>query len=138
MRTILLIVNLKFSRMFRTPKDIDRRYTRKLKEDILNKGLIDTFALYKSIQVTAELDLNLSTFMSNTFTFNIKVYAEVYLVYLDEKYSVTSDFVRSRSFAQTTERLRQYFRAYLSNEYPLVSFDNMQLELSEITLMNQP
>jgi hypothetical protein len=123
---------------FRTPKEVDRRYTRKFKELILNKGLIDTYALYRSIQVTAEIDYNFATFMSANYTFSIKVYAEVYLVYLNERFSVTDDFVNSVSFANTTEILTTYFRAYLSNEYPLLNFDNITLELNEIILMNQP
>jgi hypothetical protein len=123
---------------FRTPREVDRRYTRKFKELILNKGLIDTYALYRSIQVTAEIDYNFATFMSANYTFTIKVYAEVYLVYLNERFSVTDDFINSVSFANTTEILRTYFRAYLSNEYPLLNFDNITLELNEIILMNQP
>ena len=87
---------------FRTPREVDRRYTRKFKELILNKGLIDTYALYRSIQVTAEIDYNFATFMSANYTFTIKVYAEVYLVYLNERFSVTDDFINSVSFSNTT------------------------------------
>ena len=123
---------------FLTPSDIDRRYTRKFKELILNKGLIDTYALYRSIQITAEIDYNFATFMSANYTFTIKVYAEVYLVYLNDRFSVTDDFINSQSFANTTDRLRVYFRAYLANEYPMINFDNITLELNEIILMNQP
>jgi hypothetical protein len=123
---------------FLTPKEVDRRYTRKMKELILNKGLIDTYALYRSIQVTAEIDYNFGTFMSANYTFTIKVYAEVYLVYLNERFSVTSDFINSVSFANTTEILRTYFRAYLTNEYPLLNFDNITLDLNDVILMNQP
>jgi len=123
---------------FLTPKDIDRRYTRKVKELILNKGLIDTYALYRSIQVTAEIDYNMATFMSANYTFTIKIYAEVYLVYLNERFSVTEDFINSQSFANTTERLRIYFKAFLQNEYPLLSFENITLDLNEVILMNQP
>jgi hypothetical protein len=123
---------------FSTPREVDRRYTRKLKEDILNKGLWDTGALYKSIDVTAEIDYNFATFMSANYSFTVKVYAEPYMVYLNEKYSLTSDFVASRSFQNTTERLRMFFRAYLANEYPLLNFDNITLEVNEVILVNQP
>lgn len=123
---------------FRIPRDIDRRYTRKLKEDILNKGLIDTSALYRSIDVTAEIDYSFSTFMSANYTFTIKIYAEVYLVYLDEKYSITYDFVNSASFRNTTERLLVFWKAYLQNEYPKLLFDNVTLDLNEVIIVNQP
>jgi|SRR5690606_9485211 len=123
---------------FRTPRDIDRRYTRKLKEDILNKGLIDTWALYRSIDVTAEIDLNFGTFMSANYTFTVKVYAEVYLVYLNERFSIIDDFINSRSFRNTTDRLLVFWKAYLQNEYPLLRFDNVTLDLSDIIIVNQP
>lgn len=123
---------------FRTPKSIDRDYTRKLKADIRKKDLIDTWALYRSIQVTAEIDLNFGTFMSANYTFTVKVFAEPYLVYLNERFSVTEDFVNSRSFRNTTDKLRLFFAAYLQNEYPLLNFDNITLEMSEIILVNQP
>lgn len=123
---------------FRTPRDIDRRYTRKLKEDIMRKGLIDTWALYRSIDVTVEIDYNLATFMSANYSFTVKIYAEVYYVYLDEKYQLTNDFVNSRSFQNTTERLLIYWKAYLQNEYPLLKFDNVTLDLNRVLIMNEP
>jgi hypothetical protein len=123
---------------FRTPKDVDRRFTRKLKDDIRRKGLLDTGALYSSIDVTAEIDYNVASFMTANYTFTVKVYAEVYLVYLNERFQVTNDFINSRSFANTTDRFRIYFSAYLKNEYPLLNFDNITLSPSEIILMNQP
>lgn len=123
---------------FSTPREIDRRYTRKFKEDILRKGLIDTYALYRSIDVTAEIDLNFGTFMTAEYTFTIKVYAEVYLVYLNEKYSIISDFINSQSFQNTTELLTTYWKEYLSGEYPLLRFDNVRLDLNDIIIVNQP
>ncbi len=60
---------------FRTPKDVDRRFTRKLKDDIRRKGLLDTGALYSSIDVTAEIDYNVASFMTANYTFTVKVYA---------------------------------------------------------------
>tara|TARA_R110000744_G_scaffold48698_5_gene106213 strand:+ start:526 stop:903 length:378 start_codon:yes stop_codon:yes gene_type:complete len=123
---------------FRTPKSIERDFTRKFKADIRRKDLIDTFALYRSIQITAEIDLNFGTFMSANYTFSVQVFAEPYLVYLDERFQVTNDFINSRSFQNTTDKFRLFFTAYLQNEYPLLRFDNVTLELSTITLMNQP
>jgi len=123
---------------FKTPSSIDRDFTRKFKADIRKKDLIDTWALYKSIDVTAEIDLNFGTFMSANYTFSVQVYAEPYLVYLDERFQVTNDFINSRSFRNTTDKFRLFFTAYLQNEYPLLRFDNVTLELSTITLMNQP
>lgn len=123
---------------FYTPREVDRRYTRKLKEDILRKGLIDTYALYRSIDVTAEIDLNFGTFMTANYTFTVKIYAEPYLVYLNERFSIVDDFVNSRSFANTTEILNTFWKAYLQNEYPLLRFDNVTLDLYDVIIMNQP
>jgi len=123
---------------FKTPSSIDRDFTRKFKADIRKKDLIDTWALYKSIDVTAEIDLNFGTFMSANYTFSVQVYAEPYLVYLDERFQVTNDFINSRSFRNTTDKFRLFFTSYLQNEYPLLTFDIVKLELSTITLMNQP
>lgn len=123
---------------FRTPRDIDRRYTRKFKDDIWKKGLIDTGSLHRSIDVTAEIDIHFGTFMSANYTFTVFVFAEEYLVYLNERFSITEDFINSRSFRNTTERLRRFFIAYLSNEYPLLNFENIILELNEVVIVNQP
>jgi hypothetical protein len=123
---------------FRTPRDIDRRYTRKFKEIILNAPLIDTRALYKSIDVTAEIDYDFGTFMSSNYTFTVKIYAEPYLCYHIIPMQLLSWFRKSRSFDNTTQRYRQYFRAYLQNEYPLLRFDNITLELANIIIVNQP
>lgn len=123
---------------FKTPRDIDRRYTRKFKEIILNNGLIDTSALYRSIDVTAEIDVNFGTFMSANYSFTVKIYAEPYLVYHIIPMQLMSQFINSRSFANTTERYKIYFRAWLSNEYPLLKFDNITLEVSNAIVVNQP
>jgi hypothetical protein len=123
---------------FRTPRDIDRRYTRKFKEIILNAPLIDTRALYKSIDVTAEIDYDFGTFMSSNYTFTVKIYAEPYLCYHIIPMQLLSWFKNSRSFNNTTQRYRQYFRAYLQNEYPLINFDNITFELADIIIVNQP
>ena len=123
---------------FRTPSSIDRDFKRKFKADIRRKDLIDTWALYRSIDVTAEIDLNFGTFMSANYTFTVFVFAEPYLVYLDKRFSITEDFINSRSFANTTNKLRIFFAAYLRNEYPLLKFDNITLELNDIVIVNQP
>jgi hypothetical protein len=123
---------------FRTPRDVDRRYTRKMKDDIRRKGLIDTGALLQSADVTVEIDLNFSTFMTSNFTFTVKIFAEPYYVYLDERFQLTNGLVNSVSFRNTTNRLRLYFAAYLQNEYPLLRFDNITLEVSDVIIVNQP
>jgi hypothetical protein len=123
---------------FRTPRDIDRRYTRKFKEIILNAPLIDTRALYKSIDVTAEIDYSFGTFMSAQYTFTVKIYAEPYLCYHIIPMQLLSWFKNSRSFNNTTQRFRIYFRAYLQNQYPLLNFDNITFELADIIIVNQP
>ena len=123
---------------FKTPREIDRRYTRKLKEDILNKALIDTWALYRSIDVTAEVVVDFPSFMNNTFEFDIKIYAEPYLVYLNERFTVTWDFINSRSFANTTSIFRRYFIEYMKSQYPLLSFEDVRLELRDVIIMNTP
>ena len=123
---------------FRTPKDIDRRYTRKFKEIILNTPLIDTFALYRSIDVTAEIDYDVTNFMSSVYTFTVKIYAEEYLCYHIIPNQLISKFINSRSFANTTDRFRIYFRAYLANEYPLLNFDNIVVQLNNVIIVNQP
>lgn len=123
---------------FRTPRDIDNRYKRKFKEIILNEPLIDTFALYRSIDVTAEIDYNISTFMSANYTFTVKIYAEEYLCYHIIPNQLISKFIYSQSFMNTSERLRRYFIIYLQNEYPLLMFENITLELADVQIMNQP
>lgn len=123
---------------FKTPREIDRRYTRKLKEDILNKALIDTWALYRSIDVTAEVVIDFPSFMNNTFEFDIKIYAEPYLVYLNERFTVTWDFINSRSFRNTTSIFRRYFIEYMKSQYPLLSFEDVRLELRDVIIMNTP
>jgi hypothetical protein len=123
---------------FRTPRDIDRRFTRKFKEIILNEPLIDTFALYRSIDVTAEIDYNFATFMGANYTFTVKIYAEEYLCYHIIPRQLISQFINSNSFANTVERYRIYFRAYLQNEFPLLMFDNITLEVGDVQIMNQP
>lgn len=123
---------------FRTPRDIDRRLAAKLKADIRRKDLIDTFALYRSIQVTAEINQNAGGFMSAVYDVDIKVYSEDYIVYNNVRFSIMDDFIYSRSVRNTMERLRQYFRAYLSNEYPLINFDNIQLKIRYAYFMNTP
>lgn len=123
---------------FKTPREIDRRYTRKFKEDILNKGLIDTSALYRSIDVTAEIVIDFPSFMNNTFEFDIKVYAEPYLVYLNERFTVSWDFINSRSFENTTNLFRRYFIEYMKSQYPLLSFEDVRLELRDVIIMNTP
>lgn len=123
---------------FKTPREIDRRYTRKLKSDILNKGLIDTFALYKSIDVTAEIVVDFPSFMTKTFEFDIKIYAEPYLVYLNERFTVSWDFINSRSFENTTNLFRRYFIEYMKSQYPLLSFEDLRLELRDVYIMNTP
>jgi len=123
---------------FKTPRSVDRAFTRKFKEMILNAPLIDTFALYRSIDVTAEIDLNYSNFMSADYTFTVKIYAEEYLVYHIEPMDLVGGFIYSQSFFNSVEKLRQEFIAYLSKEYPLIKFDNIYLELSELLIMNTP
>jgi hypothetical protein len=123
---------------FKTPREIDRRYTRKLKEDILNKALIDTWALYRSIDVTAEIVVDFPSFMTKTFEFDIKVYAEPYLVYLNENFTITWDFINSRSFANTTSIFRRYFIEYMRGQYPLLSFEDLRLELRDVIIVNTP
>lgn len=123
---------------FKTPREIDRRYTRKFKEDILNKALIDTWALYRSIDVTAEIVVDFPSFMTKTFEFDIKVYAEPYLVYLNENFTITWDFINSRSFANTTAIFRRYFIEYMRGQYPLLSFEDLRLELRDVIIMNTP
>lgn len=123
---------------FKTPREIDRRYTRKLKSDILNKGLIDTSALYRSIDVTAEIVIDFPSFMTKTFEFDIKIYAEVYLVYLNERFTVSWDFINSRSFENTTNLFRRYFIEYMKSQYPLLSFEDLRLELRDVIIMNTP
>ena len=123
---------------FKTPREIDRRYTRKLKSDILNKGLIDTSALYRSIDVTAEIVVDFPSFMTKTFEFDIKIYAEVYLVYLNERFTVSWDFINSRSFENTTNLFRRYFIEYMKSQYPLLSFEDLRLELRDVIIMNTP
>ena len=87
---------------FKTPRDIDRRYTRKFKEIILNAPLIDTRALYKSIDVTAEIDYSFGTFMSAQYTFTVKIYAEPYLCYHIIPMQLLSWFKNSRSDRKST------------------------------------
>jgi hypothetical protein len=123
---------------FKTPREIDRRYTRKLKEDILNKALIDTWALYRSIDVTAEIVVDFPSFMTKTFEFDIKVYAEPYLVYLNENFTITWDFINSRSFENTTSIFRRYFIEYMRGQYPLLSFEDLRLELRDVIIVNTP
>ena len=123
---------------FKTPREIDRRYTRKLKSDILNKGLIDTSALYRSIDVTAEIVVDFPSFMTKTFEFDIKIYAEVYLVYLNERFTVSWDFINSRSFENTTNLFRRYFIEYMKSQYPLLAFEDLRLELRDVIIMNTP
>lgn len=123
---------------FRTPRDIERRYTRKFKEIILNAPLIDTYTLYKSIDVTAEIDLSFGTFMSAQYSFTVKIYAAEYLCYHIIPMQLMSKFIYSRSFANTTERYKVYFKAYLQNEYPLLRFDNISFELANVIIVNQP
>jgi hypothetical protein len=123
---------------FKTPRSIDRDFTRKFKADIRRKDLIDTWALYRSVDVTAEIDIHFGTFLSANYTFTVFVFAEPYLVYLDKRFSITEDFIRSRSFNNTTNKLRLFLAAYLQNEFPLLKFDNITLELSDIILINQP
>jgi hypothetical protein len=123
---------------FKTPREIDRRYTRKLKEDILNKALVDTFALYRSIDVTAEVVINYTTFMSNDFEFDIKIYAEPYLVYLNERFTVTWDFINSRSFANTTSIFRRYLIEYLKSQYPMINFEGITMSLRDVIIVNTP
>ena len=123
---------------FKTPREIDRRYTRKLKSDILNKGLIDTSALYRSIDVTAEIVIDFPSFMTKTFEFDIKIYAEVYLVYLNERFTVSWDFINSRSFENTTNLFRRYFIEYMKSQYPLLAFEDLRLELRDVIIMNTP
>jgi hypothetical protein len=123
---------------FKTPRDIDRRYTRKFKEIIINEPLIDTSALYRSIDVTAEIDYNFTTFMSADYTFTIKIYAEEYLVYHIIPRQLLSKFWQSQSFRNTTDRLLIFWKAYLQNEYPTLRFDNVSLTLNDIIIVNQP
>ena len=123
---------------FKTPREIDRRYTRKLKEDILNKALIDTWALYRSIDVTAEIVVDFPSFMTKTFEFDVKIYAEPYLVYLNENFTITWDFINSRSFANTTSIFRRYFIEYMRGQYPLLSFEDLRLELRDVIIVNTP
>jgi len=123
---------------FKTPIDIDRRYTRKFKEIIMNEPLIDTFALYRSIDVTAEIDYNVATFMSADYTFTIKIYAEEYLCYHIIPRQLLSKFWQSQSFRNTTDRLLIFWKAYLQNEYPTLRFDNVSLTLNDIIIVNQP
>lgn len=123
---------------FKTPSEIDRRYTRKFKEIILNAPLIDTRLLYKSIDVTAEIDLSYSAVMASTFPFTVKIYAEPYLCYHIIPMQLLSWFRKSRSFGNTTQIFRLYFRAYLQNIYPSIDFTNIKLELVDIIIINQP
>lgn len=123
---------------FRTPRDIDRRYTRKFKEIIMNEPLIDTFALYRSIDVTAEIDYNVSNFMNANYTFTVKIYAEEYLCYHIIPRQLLSQFWQSQSFRNTTDRFRRYFIIYLQNEYPKLNFENITLDLNDIIIVNQP
>jgi hypothetical protein len=123
---------------FRTPKEVDRRLTRKFKEVILNAPLIDTSALYRSIDVTIEVDYTFGTFMSSVYTYTVKIYAEEYLVYHIEPMDLLYNFVNSRSFANTIDLFKTYFKAYLRNEYPTLRFDNVQMELNDVIIVNQP
>jgi len=123
---------------FKVPASVDYQFKRKFRELVLNAPLIDTGMLYRSIEVRAEIDLNYSNFMSSNYTYNIQIYAEEYLVYHIVPMNLIDDYIYSVAFNNTVERLRLAFAEYLSKEYPLIRFDNIYLELSELLIMNTP
>lgn len=123
---------------FRVPRNIENAYKRKFKEIILNTPLIDTFALYRSIDITAEIDINYSISLSSVFTFTIKIYAEEYLVYHIIPNKLISKFIYSRSFANTTEKLREAFKEHMMDLYPNLNFQNLRLDLNNVIIVNQP
>jgi len=123
---------------FRTPRDIEKRYTRKFKEIILNLPLIDTFSLYKSIDITAEIDRSFGTFMSAQYTFTIKIYAEDYLCYHIIPMQILSKFKNSKSFSNTTNFFKKDFQDFMSSQYPMLRFENITFDLANIIIINQP
>ena len=123
---------------FSLPRNVENAYKRKFKEIILNTPLIDTFALYRSIDITAEIDVNYSISLSSVFTFTIKIYAEEYLCYHIIPNQLISKFINSRSFANTTEKLREAFKEHMMDLYPNLNFQNLRLDLNNVIIVNQP
>ena len=76
--------------------------------------------------------------MSVNFTYTVKIYAEDYLCYNIERFDILSKFVNSRSFDNSIDLFRTYFKAYLQNEYPSLRFDNIILTLNDVIVVNQP
>lgn len=123
---------------FRIPREVENAYKRKYKEIILNTPLVDTFALYRSIDITAEIDINYSISLSSVFTFTIRIYAEEYMCYHIIPNKLISRFIYSRSFVNTTNKLTEAFKAHMQDLYPILNFSNLRLDLSNVIIVNQP
>jgi hypothetical protein len=122
---------------YRVPRDIDRRLTAKLKADIRSKDLIDTWALYTSIQCAANIGTS-DVFMSANVPVDIRIWSEPYIVYLNERFSITDDFVFSRSVENTLDIMQDSYRKWHKRKYPTLDADKIFLYLRDVYFMVTP
>ena len=92
---------------------IEKKMSRRLQRLIRKKNLIDTGALWRSIDITAEVD--------DAGFIDVKIYSEDYLKYLDERFTVTSDFVNARGFKELVREIYEGWIPYMIKKYPLLS-----------------
>jgi hypothetical protein len=122
---------------YRVPREIDRRLTNKLKADIRSKDLIDTWALYTSIQVAANIGTS-DVFMSANVPVDIRIWSEPYIVYLNERFSITDDFAFSQSVENTLDIMQDSYRKWHKRKYPTLDADRIFLYLRDIYFMVTP
>jgi hypothetical protein len=103
---------------FQVSEEIENKMKRRFQRLIRKNGLIDTGALWRSIDITATI--------SDAGQLHIKVYSEDYLKYLDERFVLSSDFVNARGFATIAAEAYTEWVQYMTRRFPLLEgFDRV-------------
>ena len=96
--------------MYNVPASIERKMEARFKRLIRKNALIDTGALYKSIQMTAWID--------DSGYVTIKLYSEDYLKYLDDRFSLSADFLYGPKFNTILIPMYEGWINYMIKKYP--------------------
>ena len=103
---------------FQVSEKIENQMARRFQRLIRKRNLIDTGSLWRSIDITAEVD--------DSGFIKIKIFSEDYLKYLDERFTLTSDFTRARGFNKLVRDIYAEWITYMIRRFPrLTGFEKV-------------
>lgn len=103
------------------PRDFERRMVRSLKDTILRLALIDTGALYDSIEVGIEIFQK----TPDSVDINILVYGEDYAKYLVEPFDILSTWADVTQFQTIIEDLLGDFVEWKIDTFGLTQYESL-------------